>query len=87
MTALRLWNRVRAIVIFLLSLGIAATTTAWVARYVPSLDAAVDVLTRMRTLASAFTGLFTLVYFFLTRLLGQIETDIMTILTREYGKS
>jgi hypothetical protein len=31
-----------------------------------------------------FTGLLTLLYLFLTRLLGQLEIDILTLLTIEH---
>lgn len=84
--AMRFWNRLRAGVIVLLSIGIAAAVAAWVASYMPTFDTALDAINRVTAAASAASGLLTLAYLFLTRLLGQIEADILAILTIDHAQ-
>ena len=85
--ALRFWGAVRATVIVLLSIGVAAAAAAWTARYLPSFDPAIDVVNRVSALASAASGVLTVVYLLLTRLLNQLEIDILCILTLDHRPS
>lgn len=79
--AMRLWNRVRFFVLVLLSLGLAATVAARVARLMPAFETAVEALNSVATTGSALSGILTVAYLFVLRLLGQLEADILTILT------
>ena len=82
--SLRAWNSVRFAVSLLLSLGVAATVVSAFANLVPGAD---EVVGRVVTASTTLTGVVTLVYLFLTRLLSQIEIDILTILTLDHGKT
>jgi hypothetical protein len=84
--SIRWWNRIHSIVLVLLSVGLAATVAAWVARYVPAFDAAAHVMGSVSTGAGAASGLLTVVYLFVTRLLGQLEADILCILTIDHAE-
>ena len=77
---MRRWDRIRAFASFLLYLSLAATIAAWIARFLPRLADATELFGRLAALASTFTGIITLVFLFLTRLLGQLEMDILTML-------
>ena len=81
--AMRLWNRVRFFVLLLLSLGLAATVSASIARLMPAFETAVEALNSVATTASALSGILTVAYLFVLRLLGQLEADILMILTLE----
>lgn len=75
-----LWNKVRAVVLVLLSLGIAATLATAVANFLPAFNDAAALVDRLTAAASAVSSALTLVYIVLTRLLGQIEADILCVL-------
>ena len=79
--AMRWWNQVRFIVLVLLSLGLAAAAGAWIVRVMPAFETAVEAVTRVAAFASAASGVLTLAYLFVLRLLGQLEADILAILT------
>ena len=82
--SLRVWNHARFLVSVLLSLGVIATAGAWVAKLLPAFATAIQALDHMIATTGTFTGLLTLLYLFLTRLLGQLEIDILTLLTIEH---
>jgi hypothetical protein len=82
--AMRFWNRIHWMVLLLLSVGVAAVIASWVTRFIPAFDAAAEAIDRGTTAASALSGALTLVYLFVTRLLGQIEADILAILTIDH---
>lgn len=77
--SLRLWNSVRFVFSVLLSVGVVATVASAVASQLPG--QAESVLAGIVATSTAATGALTLVYLFLTRLLGQIEIDILARLT------
>jgi hypothetical protein len=81
--ALEGWNTVRFAISVLLSIGIVAAALSSIAHAVPGgLD---DGLIRAIVATSTYlTGGLTLAYLFLTRLLGQLEIDILAILTVEH---
>ena len=84
--AMRVWGRVRMVVIILLSIGLLATTVAWIARFMPAFEAAVEAIVRIATTASYLSGALTLTYLFLTRLLGQLEADILALLALDLSE-
>ena len=77
---LKFWNLVRFIVSIPLGLTLMATVASTIARIVPG-GLAEELVSRLLAYSSLFAGLFTLAYLFLTRLLSQIEIDILAILT------
>lgn len=85
--AMRLWNRVRFVVLLLLSIGLVATAGAWIARYLPDAQATLDAINSFTAVVGAASGLLTLAFLFLTRLLDQIEMDILMILFRQSEES
>jgi hypothetical protein len=80
------WNLIRFIVSIPLALGVLAAVLGALARFIPGgLDD--DVVTTLLGAATALTGVLTLAYLFLTRLLGQLEIDALALLTiRMRGK-
>jgi hypothetical protein len=78
--SLRRWDRVRTGVTVLLSLGFIGTGLAVAGNFVPGLADATPLLLAMIRVVGALTGLFTLAYLFLTRLLSQIEADLLMLL-------
>ena len=74
--ALQFWNRVRSAIMVMLSLGLIATAIAWFARFLPGATEAEEATNVVAASLSSVTGFLTVLYLFLTRLLGQIETDI-----------
>lgn len=84
--ALRVWNQARFLILVFLSIGLASTVGAWIARYLPDFQSALDAVNQFATLSGTISGVLTLAYLFLTRLLGQLEIDILTILTVDYEK-
>lgn len=84
--ALMRWNRIRFGVSLLLSLGILAAAGAWIAARLPSAETASVLLDDTAALSSAAAGVLTVAYLFFSRLLGQIEADILTILTVGHRK-
>lgn len=86
--SLRTWNQVRAGVIFLLSLGIAGAIAAWVSRQLGAFSTAADAVDQLAAAASASSGFLSIIYVALTRLLGQLEVDIMALLpAQKSGKT
>lgn len=81
--SLKRWGRARTAVTVLLSLGIAAAVLTYAGQLVDALAPISQVLRTIATYANAFTGAFTVAYLFLTRLLSQIEADILTLLLLE----
>jgi hypothetical protein len=79
--SLRMWNSVRFGFSVLLSAGLVATVASAVASQLPG--QAESVLAGIVAASTATTGALTVVYLFLTRLLGQLEIDILTRLTLE----
>ncbi|HUR26248.1 MAG TPA: hypothetical protein VM327_09580 [Candidatus Thermoplasmatota archaeon] len=77
--SMRVWNSVRFVFSVLLSVGVVATLASALARQLPG--QAESVLADIIAISTAATGALTLVYLFLTRLLGQIEIDILARLT------
>jgi hypothetical protein len=84
--SLRRWDRVRTGALVLLYLGFAGTVVGLAANFVPGLSQATPVVTAAVRVAGALTGLLTLVYLFLTRLLSQLEADILMILASSAQK-
>ena len=82
--SLRAWNSVRFFFSVLLSAGVVATVASAVASQLPG--QAESLLSRIVATSTATTGALTLVYLFLTRLLGQLEIDILARLTLENKK-
>jgi hypothetical protein len=80
LASLARWVRVRDGVMVLLYLGLAGSALTVLAPILPALSAVVDAVDAVATGLNAFAGLITLVYLFITRLLGQIETDIWVLL-------
>lgn len=86
--SLRTWNQVRAGVIVLLSLGIGAAAAAWTARQLGAFSTAAEAVDQLAAAASASSGFLSIIYVIITRLLGQLEVDIMAILSaQKTGKS
>ena len=84
--AMRFWNRVHAAVLILLSVGLAAAAAAWIAKVLPSFEAAAEAVDRLAFVTSVSSGALTLVYLFVNRLLGQLEADILAILTIDFER-
>lgn len=82
LASLRLWNSVRFVVSIPLAAGVAATVGGAVAKVLPG-GLAQEAVDDLLTLSTGVTGVFTLAYLFLTRLLGQLEIDILARLTLE----
>ncbi|MEK6976369.1 MAG: hypothetical protein AABY18_08515 [Candidatus Thermoplasmatota archaeon] len=84
--SIRFWNKLHSIVLVLLSIGVAATLAGWIARFVPTFDSAADAISQATTSAGAASGFLTILYLFVTRLLGQLEADVLTILTIDHAE-
>lgn len=78
--ALARWGRSRAIVASFLYLGIAASVGSLLGQLWPPLEEASAILRDIAAITGTFAGIFTLAFLFLTRLLSQIEADILTLL-------
>jgi hypothetical protein len=78
--SLRRWDRVRTGTMLLLYVGFAGTAVGLAANFVPGLDTATPWITAIVRISGALTGLLTLAYLFLTRLLSQLEADILMAL-------
>ena len=81
LSSMRTWNTIRFGVSVLLAVGIVATVASAYANAIPGADAIVGKVVSASTAASAALSL---VYFLLTRLLGQLEIDILTMLTLDH---
>lgn len=79
--SLRRWNRARFVVLVFLYLGAAGTAVAYAGNFIPALAEAAPLVSAIARIAGALTGLLTLLYLFLSRLLDQIVTDIYMILS------
>lgn len=84
--SIRFWNRMHSIVLVLLSIGVAAAIAAWVARFIPAFDPAAEAIGTVTTGAGAASGALTILYLFVTRLLGQLEADVLCILTIDHAE-
>lgn len=84
LTSMRTWNTIRFAVSLLLTGGLVATAISAYANLIPG--AASAVLVGFVALSTTLTGVLTLAYLFLTRLLGQLEIDILAILTLDHSK-
>ena len=81
-TSLRLWNSVRFFVSIPLTAGLVATGASAVAKYVPG-GMAEEVVNDTLALSTTLSAVLTLIYLFLSRLLGQLEIDILARLVLE----
>lgn len=79
--SLRRWDRTRTGVMVLLYLGFAGAAVAYAGNFVPVLTEATPLLRTIVGLVGALTGILTVAYLFLTRLLSQIEADLLMLLT------
>jgi hypothetical protein len=73
-------SRARGIVLALLYLGLAGTAVAALARLFPAAATAEALLDRTLAITGSLAGLFTLLALVLTRLLGQLEADLLMLL-------
>ena len=80
LASLRSWNFARFVVSVPLTLGLLATVVSFVAAFLPG-GAAEDVVGRVLALTTALTGGLSIVYLFLLRICGQLEIDILALLT------
>jgi hypothetical protein len=78
--SLRRWDRVRTAVMVLLYLGFVGAALAYAGNFLPVLTKTTVFLGSIIRIVGALTGLFTLAFLFLTRLLSQIEADILMLL-------
>lgn len=85
LNSMRTWNSVRFGVSVLLSIGVLATVLSTIAQFL-QVGADIGFVGKLVAISSALTGLLTVVYLFLTRLLGQLEIDILAILTLDHWK-
>jgi len=76
--SMRAWNSIRFGVSLLLATGIVATVVSAYVNAIPGANAVVGSIVGASTAASAALSL---IYFLLTRLLGQLEIDVLMILT------
>lgn len=74
------WGRVRGVVAAFLYLGIVASLVGLLGQVLPALKGATVFLQGAAAVAGTFAGFITVAFLFLTRLLGQIEADITTML-------
>lgn len=81
--ALKHWNTVRVALLVLLSIGVAAAILSSVAQSIPG-GIADDVVGGLVAASTALAGVLTLATFFVTRLLGQLEIDILALLLLEH---
>ena len=84
--SLRRWDRVRAASLVLLYLGVVGAGIVYASNFIPGLGTATPALARILRYTGALTGVFTLAYLFLTRLLSQIEADILMLLASNAHK-
>jgi hypothetical protein len=82
-SSLHAWNSVRFAVSVFLAAGVSAALLSAVAKAIPGgLDD--QVVGNITTFSTALSSILGLAYLFLTRLLGQLEIDILAILTLEH---
>lgn len=81
--ALHHWNTVRLALFVLLSIGLAAAILSGVARVLPG---GIDdqVVSGLVAASTALAGALTVATFLVTRLLGQLEIDILTLVILEH---
>ena len=87
MHTLRRWGRIRATVLLFLYFGILATVAAWIFSYLPRSEPVDEIVGKLTALSSALTGILTLAALYLTRLMGQIEMDILALIILETDSS
>ena len=75
------WGRVRTGVAVLLYLGILGGLATYFGSKVPGFAEVAYVLEDVATVVGAFAGILTLAFLFLTRVLAQIEADLLMLLT------
>lgn len=83
LASLERWGKMRAVVAGFLYLGLAAAVGSYLGQYVPGLEELAVPLEQAAAITGAFTGLFTLAFLALTRLLSQLEIDILTLFILE----
>lgn len=76
------WNLVRFVVSIPLAFGVVAAASTVVVQLLPG-QAIEDALANLLALATAVTGFLSLVYLVLSRVLSQLEIDVLAILTLE----
>jgi hypothetical protein len=84
--SLRRWDRTRTTFMVFLYLGFAGTAIAIGGNFVPGLRELAPVLVALIRYVGTLTGLLTLAYLFLTRLLSQLEADILMLLVANARK-
>jgi hypothetical protein len=83
--ALERWNAVRAVLLVLLSLGVVAAILSSAARALPG-GIADDVIGGLLAASAALAGVLTLATVLVTRLLGQLEIDILALLLLDHRR-
>ena len=73
-------SRIRGIVLALLYLGLVGTAVAALARYLPAASTAEAILDRTLAVVGSLAGVLTVLALALTRLLGQLEADLLMLL-------
>lgn len=81
--ALRSWNTVRMALLVLLSVGVVATILSSVAQVLPG-GIADHVVSGLVAASTTLTSVLTLATLFVTRLLGQLEIDILTLVMLDH---
>jgi hypothetical protein len=81
--ALQRWNTVRVALLGLLSVGVAAAILSSIAKALPG-GIAANVVEGLIAASTALAGVLTLATFFVTRLLGQLEIDILTLVMLDH---
>jgi len=75
------WMRARTAVLVLLYLSLVVAALGFLSQYVGGLEATSRAVGRVAGISSGVTGtLLTAAYFFLTRLLGKLEVDVVLVL-------
>jgi hypothetical protein len=76
--AMRKWNTVRIALLVLLSVGVVAAILSGIAHALPG-GIAAHVVNGIVAASTALTGILTLATLIVTRILGQLEIDILTL--------
>jgi fucose permease len=77
--SLERWGKIRAVVAGFLYLGIASAIGSVLGQYIPGFEELAATLQQAAAITGAFAGLFTLIFLALTRLLSQLEIDILLL--------
>lgn len=78
--ALARWNRIHTIVVVLLFFGLLGSLASWLGTAFPQLGGIWTVAGGAIGAIGTYTGILTVVYLFLGRLLSQLEADILMLL-------